>query len=159
MTDFLFQMGLSNAFLSLALGIVAMVAGAKARRPGLAHMLWLLVFIKLVTPPVMRIPIITIPTQGETAVAINNDSKPGPLLANSRQHNIEVSLWSKLGSATWNHARVWLPPIWLLGSVVVFGWSMVRLLRFSRLLAAESEAAPQQLQTETEKIAGRLDCA
>jgi len=67
MTDFLFQMGLSNAFLSLALGIVAMAVGAKARRPRLAHMLWLLVFIKLVTPPVMRIHIITIPAHGKKA--------------------------------------------------------------------------------------------
>ena len=160
MIDFLFQMGLSNACLSLALGIVAMVAGAKGRRPGLAHMLWLLVFIKLVTPPVMRIPIITIPAEGETAVAINDISRPIPPISNSHQPSIDeqpdASLWSKFGSTTWNHARVWLPPIWLLGSVVVFGWSIVRICRFSRLLAAESEVAPQQLQTEAEKIAHRL---
>jgi len=156
MTDFFFQMGLSNAFLSLALGIVAMVVGAKARRPHLAHMLWLLVFIKLVTPPVMKIPIVTIPAQGETAVAINENSRPGQLLSNNPQLNIEVSQWSKLGSAAWNHARVWLPPVWLLGSVVVFAWSMVRICRFSRLLVAEFDVAPQQLQTAAVKIARRL---
>ena len=48
-------MGLSNAFLSLALAIVAMVAGAKTRRPHLAYLLWLLVFIKLLTPPIVKI--------------------------------------------------------------------------------------------------------
>jgi bla regulator protein BlaR1 len=62
MTDFFFQMGLSNACLSLALAIVAMVVGAKARRPHLAHLLWLLVFVKLVTPPIVTIPVLTIPT-------------------------------------------------------------------------------------------------
>jgi len=61
MTDFFFQMGLSNACFSLALGIVAMVVGAKARRPHLAYMLWLLVFVKLVTPPIVTIPLVTIP--------------------------------------------------------------------------------------------------
>ena len=44
MTDFLFQMGLSNACLAIALAIVAMVVGASANRPHLAHLLWLLVF-------------------------------------------------------------------------------------------------------------------
>ncbi len=156
MTDFFFQMGLSNACLSLALAIVAMVVGAKARRPQLAHMLWLLVFIKLVTPPIVKIPIVTIPAQGETAVAINENSRLRQLLSNNPQLNIEVSQWSKLGSAAWNHARVWLPPIWLLGSVVVFAFSIVRVCRFSRLLAAKSEVAPQELQTAAVKIARRL---
>jgi len=152
MTDFFFQMELSNACLSLVLGIAAMVVGAKARRPHLAHMLWLLVFIKLVTPPVMRIPIVKIPTQGETAVVINDNSRAGQLLPNTRQLNID----EQSNATVWNHARVWLPPIWLLGSMVVFGFSMVRVCRFSRLLAAESEAAPQELQTAAEKIARRL---
>jgi beta-lactamase regulating signal transducer with metallopeptidase domain len=157
MIDFLFQMGLSNACISLVLGIVAMVAGAKAKRPHLAHMLWLLVFIKLVTPPVMRIPIITIPAQGEAAGAINDYSGPEPLLSNNSQFNINTQRDPyKLGSTAWNHARIWLPPIWLLGSVVVFGFSMIRVYRFNRLLAAESEVARQELQTEAEKIARRL---
>ncbi|MHC4483254.1 MAG: M56 family metallopeptidase [Planctomycetota bacterium] len=160
MTDFFFQMGLSNACISLALGIVAMVVGAKARRPHLAHMLWLLVFVKLVTPPMLKIPIVTIPVGGETAVVINDNSRAGPMLSNSRQLNVDeqsdATVWPKLKSSVWNHARVWLPPIWLLGSVVVFCFSMVRVCRFSRMLAAESEAAPLELQTEAEKIARRL---
>jgi len=73
MTDFFLQMGLSNACFALALGIVAMAAGAGARRPHLAHMLWLLVFVKLVTPPITTIPIVTIPARGETTVAIDDD--------------------------------------------------------------------------------------
>lgn len=157
MTDFFFQMGLSNACLSLALAVVAMVVGAKARRPHLAHMLWLLVFIKLLTPPIVTIPVVTIPAQGETAVAINDNSQPGQLLSTkSRQLNIEASQWSTLGYGAWNDARIWLPPIWLLGSVVVFAFSMVRICRFSHLLAAKSEVAPQELQTAAVEIARRL---
>ncbi|MBL7188128.1 MAG: hypothetical protein ISS70_17535 [Phycisphaerae bacterium] len=151
MTDFLFQMGLSNACLSLALAIVAMVVGAKARRPQLAHMLWLFVFIKLVTPPIVKIPIITIPQQPETTVAINDHSTPGPQLTNSREFDVDVQL-----SGAWNRARVWLPPVWLMGSVVVFAWSMVRVCRFSRLLAKRSDVAPQELQNAAAKIARRL---
>jgi beta-lactamase regulating signal transducer with metallopeptidase domain len=156
MIDYLFQMGLSNACFSLALAIVAMVVGAKARRPGLAYLLWLLVFIKLLTPPIVTIPVVTIPTPSETAMVINENSQPGLMLSNNPQFNIEVSQWSKFGSSTWNRARVWLPPIWLLGSAVVFGFSIVRVCRFSRMLATKSEAAPQELQSAAVEIAHRL---
>ena len=77
MTDSLLQMGLSNACFSLAVAIVAGVVGATTKRPHLAHLLWLLVFVKLVTPPIVTIPVVTIPAavipkQAETAVAVNH---------------------------------------------------------------------------------------
>ena len=156
MIDFLLQMGLSNAFFSLALAIIATIVGAKARRPGLAYMLWLLVFIKLLTPPIVTIPIDTIPAVSDTAVAINENLRLGELLSNNPQLNIEASQWLTLGSAVWNRARVWLPPIWLLGSAVVFAFSIVRVCRFRRLLAAESEATSDELQTAAVEIAHRL---
>ena len=56
MMDLLLQMGLSNACFALVLALVAMTVGARARRPHLAHLLWLLVFVKLVTPPLVTIP-------------------------------------------------------------------------------------------------------
>ena len=66
------------------------------------NLLWLLVFVKLVTPPIVTIPIVTIPAQGETAIAINDHSGPGPLLSDSRQLNIDASLWSKIGNVRWS---------------------------------------------------------
>jgi len=68
MIDFFVQAGLSNACFALALAIVAMVVGAKAKRPHLAHMLWLLVLVKLVTPPIVTIPIDTFLVQPEAAL-------------------------------------------------------------------------------------------
>jgi hypothetical protein len=59
-------------------------------------------------------------------------------------------------AATADRAKPWLACIWLLGSMVVFAWSLVRVCRFSRLLAAESEVAPQGLQTAAERMARRL---
>ncbi len=174
MTDFLFQMGVSNACFSLALAIVAMLVGARARRPHLAHMLWLLVFVKLVTPPLVSIPVIAIPGQPEAAVVRNDHSHSALPVAGGRQfdasagmpvgHNREFdadgrpedSLSARIGSVAFSHGRRWLPPVWLLGSVMVFSWSLVRVYRFGRLLKAESEAAPQQLRAAAVKIARRL---
>jgi len=161
MTDFFFQIGLNNACLALALGIVALVVGATTKRSHLAHLLWLLVFVKLVTPPIVTIPLIAIPEQPETAVAMNGNSRSGAPLANSGEFDVEAqstaSLWSRIESVGLNHGKELLAAIWLLGSVVVFAWSMVRVCRFSRLLAVESEVASPELQTAAVKIGRRLE--
>ncbi len=161
MTDSLLQMGLSNACFSLALAIVAMVVGARTKRPHLAHMLWLIVFIKLVTPPIVTIPIDTFSIQPEAAGTLD---KHAPLLppGTDAQSGLPVVAaatlsWLRSGIGTvWNHGRVWLPPIWLLGSVFVFAWSLVRVFRFNRLLGMECDVAPQELQIVAARVANRL---
>ena len=58
MTDLLLRVGVSNFCLSAALAIVAWAVQAGGKRPHLAHFLWLLVVAKLVTPPLLTIPVI-----------------------------------------------------------------------------------------------------
>jgi bla regulator protein BlaR1 len=146
MIDFFVHAGLSNACFALVLAIVAMVVGVKARRPHLTHMLWLLVLVKLVTPPIVNIPLVALPAPPEITVAMNGHSLSEPPLANNYDFDLDTqpttSLWQKIKSETLNHGKEWLMVIWLLGSTVIFAWSMVRVCRFSRLLMAESEAAP-----------------
>jgi len=156
MTDFLVRMGLSNAFLSLALAIAATVVGAGTKRPQLVHMLWLLVFVKLVTPPIVTVPVVTIPADGGAASTAADHSRLGPVYSEKGRLNNEAPALSGLGSAAWNHARVWMPPIWLVGSVVVLARSLVRIHSFSRLLAMQSEVAPPELQTDAKEMGYRL---
>ena len=54
MTAFV-EAGLGNALVALVLAVVALVVGLACRRPAVAHALWLLVLIKLVTPPLMSV--------------------------------------------------------------------------------------------------------
>jgi beta-lactamase regulating signal transducer with metallopeptidase domain len=54
MTDFV-QAGLGNALVALVLAVVALIVGLACRRPAVAHALWLLVLIKLVTPPLLSV--------------------------------------------------------------------------------------------------------
>ena len=177
MTDFFFRIGLSNACFSLAMAIVAMIVGAKTKRPHLAHLLWLLVFVKLVTPPIVTIPVVTIPRQPRTAVAITEHSQQRSPLTNNREFDVgeqrdgataqmseraseraaDASPLARIGSVMLNQGRTWLPPIWLLGSVFVFAWSLLQVYRFSRLLGMETEAAPRELQAAAAKIARRLE--
>lgn len=175
MIDALFQIGLSNVCLSLALAMVAMVVGAKTRRPQLAHLLWLLVFVKLVTPPLVSVPVVTL-ARGPETIAVSNDplrtellptgdqgldvSRPDLSVANSRESSVhpqpDTSRATRIGAIVWQYGRAWFAPIWLLGSLLVLIVSMVRVCRFSRVLAAQSDPAPQAVQAVAERTARLL---
>ena len=55
--DTLLQIGLSNTVMAGVLALAAFGVGKACRRPALAHALWLLVLLKLVTPPLVRVPV------------------------------------------------------------------------------------------------------
>src|SRR5436309_1745011 len=53
----LLDIALSNMLVAAVIAGVALAAGRLARRPALAHGLWLLFFVKLLTPTLLPIPI------------------------------------------------------------------------------------------------------
>ncbi len=53
--DTVFRIVLSNMAVSLLLSLAAAAAGFRGRRPALAHVLWILVLVKLITPPLVWI--------------------------------------------------------------------------------------------------------
>ena len=155
MTDLFLQMALSNACFAFALALVAMAVGAGARRPRLAHLLWLLVFVKLVTPPLVTIPVGMFSLQpdqagaGDRAFLAGGPSAVAPTAPESPVRSRIAPMW--------NRTKPCLVVLWLLGSVVVLVWSMARVYRFGRLLAVESEVASPELHREAERIARRLE--
>jgi beta-lactamase regulating signal transducer with metallopeptidase domain len=73
----LLHVGLSNALAAAALALVAAAVGSVCRRPALAHGLWLLVLLKLVTPPLVpvRVPW---PDAPEAAAPAGRSAEPPP---------------------------------------------------------------------------------
>ena len=72
--DTLLGVGLGNAVAATVLAVAVAVVARCCRRPALAHSLWLLVLLKLVTPPLWRVPVpdfspIVAPGAGQGAVA------------------------------------------------------------------------------------------
>lgn len=53
----LLQLGLANALAALVLGSAATIAARFCRQPAVVHSLWLLVLLKLVTPPALPLPV------------------------------------------------------------------------------------------------------
>ncbi len=157
MIDLLLQMGLSNACFALALALAAMVASRRATRPHLAHLLWLLVFVRLVTPPLATIPVGVFSLQPDPAGAGHRAFSAGQPSTVAGTTSVSAL---RYGIATlWNRAKPGVVVLWLSGSAVVLMWSMARICRFGRLLAAESDATPRELQEEADRIALRLGLA
>ena len=67
--DTLLQIGLSNAVVATFLALVVGCVGLVWRRPALLHSLWLLVLLKLLTPPLVWVPV---PWPVAPAVAATN---------------------------------------------------------------------------------------
>src|SRR3954469_14172856 len=55
--DTLLYAGLGNAVAATALALVVAAVAHFCRRPALVHSLWLLVLLKLLTPPLLPVPL------------------------------------------------------------------------------------------------------
>jgi beta-lactamase regulating signal transducer with metallopeptidase domain len=154
MKDLFFQIGLSNACFALVLALVALLVGAKSKRPHLAHLLWLMVLIKLVTPPLLSLPVI--PSSGPLEESVKSFAMPvieagelGPVVD-------EHPARAEFLRAVVEHGKAWFVGLWLAGSALVLCWSLVRVVQFHRLLVAHSESASDEVQAAAMKIAGAL---
>ncbi|MHC4942878.1 MAG: M56 family metallopeptidase [Planctomycetota bacterium] len=163
MIDLLLQFGLSNLCFSLALAIVALVFQSVIKRPFIAHLLWLLVIVKLVTPPIMTIPLIAIPGPTPiTAEALMENLGPGltsptfvaTALESGKQEG--ASLSAVTGSSAMDQIKTGLALIWLLGCAGLLTWSLVRIIRFHRLLGMVTEVGPPKLQQAASRMAEHL---
>ncbi len=154
MVDALLHMALSNTCFALVIGGVAVLVGAQGKRPQFAYALWLLVLVKLVTPPALTLPIGWSPVQ-PTMAMMTVPQTPVNTQPNTDSGLQGTSLLIRLQS-TANQAKPWLASIWLVGSMVALTWSLVRVRQFNRRLGAHSVPASLKMQSEAETIAKRM---
>ena len=160
MTDFLLQFGISNLCISLALAIVAWAVHTTGKQPFVAYVLWLLVLAKLVTPPIVTVPVVPVPGLADhSGIEATTASMLIQDLAGSSatfDRGAEETSSPVAIAALVKHGKTGLILLWVLGSVCVFTWSVVRIYRFNRLLRMASEVAPPELQRVASEIAQRL---
>jgi beta-lactamase regulating signal transducer with metallopeptidase domain len=53
----LLQIGLINAAVAILLACAVALIGRRVRQPALMHALWIIVLVKLVTPPIFEVPV------------------------------------------------------------------------------------------------------
>lgn len=135
--------------------MLAWQVGRSGRRARLAHVLWVVFFIKLVTPPIVFLPI-EVPAEWLPSQSITQSETPA-LLAEARQ-NLVTGLPSQsiadntLDSVSFDSvdnvpfrfpsaATVWrtIALVWAMGFVFVVGRGVIRFVRFHRLLHREGK--------------------
>jgi beta-lactamase regulating signal transducer with metallopeptidase domain len=135
MTQALLSVAVQNTALAAALAAVALAVGhALPRRPALAHALWLLVLLKLVTPPLVGLPVW--PGLPSTPTAVNCPAD-APVVR-------EVATAAPITTTappppSWDVTTALLA-VWLVGVCAYWGLAAWRLLRLSRLLRALPDA-------------------
>ena len=144
MTDVLIGVALSNLLVSGVIALAAYGVHRRGRYPMLSHLLWVLVLVKLVTPPLLTLPVATLPamgglvsTAGLTGMA---SAAPSPSLV--------AILASSAISA--------LLLAWAVGSAIVFFVSVWRIRRFDRLLRSTSTPAPAPIQALADSLVDQL---
>ncbi len=180
----LLEIGLSNAVMAAAMAVVVFALTRFIRRPALVHTLWLLVLLKLVTPPLVYVPI---PWLEENAAAPppTADLRPGlaltgPIASPDAMEGVWVEgvplisaeLPELVGPP--EPPRAIDPPVppaapvvsevswplligacWLGGSVLWLAWAAWRIARFRKLLRS-ARPASAKLQAQAAEIAGKL---
>jgi beta-lactamase regulating signal transducer with metallopeptidase domain len=174
--DDLLSIALSNAVAAAVLALVAAITGAVCRRPALVHGLWLLVLLKLVTPPLVRIPVAwpSAPESRQIEVATfaadepPSETTPPPLEQPAVVLVLPASAEDEPAASTDTaivppapasaDPPLWprlLPMVWLAGSLAWFVLAVVRLGRFRRLLRF-ARRAPAALQERAARLSRRL---
>ncbi len=176
--------GLSNALSATFLALlVACIGRVLARRPAILHCLWLLVLLKLVTPPLYEIPISwpeTLSASREAEAAIGDGGSvvylnvveglepvnssdlaaetPDFGLAAPQDRPVERNIGAAIaGALRWLSLR-WKPivgAIWLAGTLATLVISVRRILRFQVLLR-EATPAADDLQDWVDRLSASL---
>jgi WD40 repeat protein/beta-lactamase regulating signal transducer with metallopeptidase domain len=172
---------LGNLFVAAVLALAATAAGRWGRRPAVTHVLWLLVLVKLVTPPVFRVPVRLLPAESESAaisipvvdptpappamLPVEHRSKAAPtpaaqtalptIIEPIRQAADGAESRRSQGAAVavpWETVAVFA---WLTGSLAWLGLAYVRTRRFARFLRF-SHPAPAEFAREVAAVARRM---
>jgi bla regulator protein BlaR1 len=149
------QLVAANILVASLLGCLAWQVGRSGRRATLAHLLWVAFFVKLITPPIVLLPI-SVPEawMPATSASITNgfpyrglSTRSGPnvpsLLGGAQEHSRayttsdfnsstgfltpSLDLWSCLGL------------VWFTGFGFVLVRGLIRFVRFRRLLVREGK--------------------
>lgn len=149
MTGALTQLAASNLLASLILAVAAYAVHRRGRYPVLAHLLWVLVLVKIVTPPALTLSMAPI-----SSLAGNLAAGQGAGIATPPPGAMAEG--SSISGAAIELIVAGLLLLWVLGSLLVLVTSLWRIHRFDRLLRTTSVAAPAEVQALANELARRL---
>ncbi len=139
----------SNLAVSTALAATAWLVQKRARFATVAHLLWITALVKLVTPPLFRVPVLAAPADNA------GDELLAPAVVDAGVDHVPAALAGGWTMDAWTVTSF----AWLLGSACVLAWSLWRVARFDKLLRRSSVAALPALESQLHSLCDRLDLA
>ncbi|MHB1424107.1 MAG: M56 family metallopeptidase [Gemmataceae bacterium] len=168
----LLSLAVSNAVVAALLAALASVVACFCRRPTVSHALWLLVLLKLITPPLVSLSV-TWPRTEEVETPLAESPPPTvllPLLSGAREPIVsddETNLTSPQRQQGLPQQEPPDPPllalrasevlivVWLGGSFVWWTAAAVRLRKFQRWLR-QARPAPAEVRDQARRLAALL---
>lgn len=159
-----FQIVLSNLLFASALALAALLAERWLRRPALAHLFWLVVFVKLLSPPLVSFDTADIPVLGKHLSQLFAGEGTQQAITQIGAGDIEGQAFAAINPAAsgfdfnhvWAELQVPFFVIWICGSVLLLVLSLVRAYRFNRLIASDFSPAPEPVEALSRELACRL---
>jgi beta-lactamase regulating signal transducer with metallopeptidase domain len=156
---------LGNAAVAAVLALLALAVGRVCRSAAVRHVAWLLVLLKLVTPPVFLVSLPVLPASWDTSPA-DPELFSGPVLQslpvapgtpNAPCHGaVRVPAWWEFDWVTWAaHGAV---AVWVVGAAGWLLWQGRRVVRFRRRVARAEDACPE-VAAAARRIASALGIA
>jgi len=168
------NIGLTNAACATLLALIAALLSRWIKRPAVIHVLWLLVLLKLVTPPVLSLGVLPlsgdtkpIPPRIEKASSKAAGSNPavymsavdfGPAVLESERPPVAVPPPTLCARTRNVDAAAFAVATWLTGTLVMAVISLHRTRRFARLMR-KAIPAPRSIQNAARTIASRMKLA
>jgi beta-lactamase regulating signal transducer with metallopeptidase domain len=159
----LLSLALSNAVVATLLAVLVTVLARLIRRPAVIHALWLLVLLKLLTPPLFPLSVTWLrttdpapPLAEASSPSFAEPAEPATLLDAVDEEVVstesDLSAPASFTNAFWETTILTL---WLSGSLIWWTMAGVRVLRFHRLLR-QAKAAPESVRAQGRGLAALL---
>ena len=142
MIDYILQMTLSNLLVALALAIVALVLQRRYRANALANVVWVMVLLKLLTPPLVSLPLVEVESLVESApstltrsVVAEEGELTDVVISDAADLNLPSTIPGEQGLADnggiiSSQAVVSLGVVWVGVTVLLLIVSLFRIIRF-----------------------------
>lgn len=177
----LLEYGLANAVAATALAMLALLVGLFVRRPAVRNALWVLVFVRLVLPPLWTVPLPVLVSSDESEVIATVSASPPvapesvleplpsvsaaePLLDPPEDVAPAANFTAPAPTATASvvtpvaassfvvPVEVYFVVAWLGGSLFIFARSVRRIVRFRHALR-DARPAPVEIRRQAEALA------
>ena len=168
MIDYILQMTLSNLLVALALVIVALVLQRRYRANALANLVWVMVLLKLLSPPLVSLPLVEVESLVNSAEATLSPSvaaEAGGLddvvISDAAELNLLNANAEELGLAgnegiISSQAVVSLGVVWVSVTALLLVVSLFRIIRFHMQIHRQAKSVEPRVRQLGNQVAATL---